>query len=223
MKTKGELERKILAETGNLRASDFHNSLQVWLTNIIVKTNNYVSDLKLEDTFYSKYYYSHEWPADITLEYDKNGRKIFEIIEVETIPISRIKERVKEIGGKAARSAVAELSDERFYTGDGLKYKTRYDEMNFSLCLNVPDVNTINFERIQYIADEIYKSMYQEMTKFKGINYFPRNFKFNKIYFFLNNHHLNKNENYRGIIDRSYFDSFKNNKFPIRPILLYKS
>ncbi len=221
MKTKGELERKILAETVNLRSSDFHNSLQVWLANIIVKTNNYVSDLKLEDTFYSRYYSSHEWPADITLEYNKNGRKIFEIIEVETIPISRIKERVKGIGGKAARSAVAGISDKRFYTGDGLEYKARYDEMNFSLCLNVTDTNTINLECIQYAADEIYKSMYQEMTKFKGVNYFPRNFKFNKIYFFLNNHYFHKNENYRDIIDRGYFDSFKNDKFPIMPILLY--
>ncbi|MBE5728444.1 hypothetical protein IHE51_01125 [Candidatus Parvarchaeota archaeon] len=220
IKSKSELENKILAETKNLVASELHNTLQVWLANVIIKTNNYVSDVRLEDNFNSDYYGSKLWPADITIEYEMNGRKRFEVIEVETIPIPRVANRINNIGGKAARSAVAELSDKRFYEEGTRWNRTKYDRMDFSVCFNATGVYGIRKVTIQEITDNIYKNMYWEMSKFVGLKSFPNNFRLNNMYFILNSHALDIGH-YSGIINKGYLNAFMYHRFPMRPVLLH--
>ena len=50
------------------------------------------------------------WAADVVLIYRENGRKICEVIEVETINISRFYKRIKNINAKAGNPGHSDRS-----------------------------------------------------------------------------------------------------------------
>ncbi|MEM3191836.1 MAG: hypothetical protein QW292_07060 [Candidatus Parvarchaeota archaeon] len=223
MTSKSELEEMLLKEAKNLVSSPLHNKIQVWLGNVMIKTKDGVSSIKLEDKLKSEHFISKTWPADITLEYESGGKKIFEVIEVETIPLSRVHSRSKNIGGKAARSMMAAISDGRFRYESPKGDRFRFDEFYFSVCLNATGLNYLDVERsmefrgrLEEFADDTYINMAKELQS-KGINSSPRGFKLHNIYVILDSHAL-ESDDYSRLMNRGRFYLYRSIMFPIRPV-----
>lgn len=177
------------------------------------------------------------------IEYKEGDKKIFEVIEVENIPILRADSRTRNMGGKAARSALAEVSDERFRLEEsGFKF----DRFYFSLCLNATGLDGPDIERsdrfkdaLDNITDNVYKGMikkfhniYKRMIEeFQSkqtvylkrnephrpryIPLLPRNFELHNIYILLNSRKLQAETEREMVCDgNSYL--YRYIRFPVR-------
>lgn len=95
------------------------------------------------------------WAADVVLIYRENGRKICEVIEVETINISRFYKRIKNINAKAGRV-------EKIYDSNGFyRLSANVDEVRFSLAMSSDGLN----------IGEVHEYLNLFRRRFRGLNY----------------------------------------------------